>query len=144
MAPDAAKLIHSQNTLALATCDADGSPRIAPLFYLPGEELRVYWFSSARSAHSRNLKRDPRASVTVFAAAGCWQEIRGVQMRGSAQVVRDRGLRRPIAEAYTERFRLGKLFETVMARSSLYCFEPRSIRYLDNSRGFGYKCTVER
>uniref|UniRef100_Q025J3 Pyridoxamine 5'-phosphate oxidase-related, FMN-binding n=1 Tax=Solibacter usitatus (strain Ellin6076) TaxID=234267 RepID=Q025J3_SOLUE len=136
-------LLKSESTLTLATCDRDGGPHAAPLFYLP-EGGRLYWFSSARSLHSRNLRRDPRASVTVYAATADWRNVRGVQMRGAARAVADRELRRTIAAAYTERFRLGKLFQAVMSRSRLYCFEPCSIRYIDNTRGFGFKCTVER
>ena len=136
-------LLNSESTLTLATCGPDGAPYAAPLFYLP-DAGRLYWFSSARSAHSRNLKRDPRASVTVYAATADWRKIRGVQMRGAARVVTDRDLRRTITAAYVERFHLGKIFQTLMTRSRLYCFEPCSIRYIDNTRGFGYKCTVER
>src|SRR5437763_446098 len=137
---DVADLLNAQSTLALATCDADGTPGIAPLFYLPDSELRLYWFSSPASAHSRNLKRDPRASVTVFTSTANWREIRGVQMRGTVRAASDPEIRR----AYIERFRLGKLPQAAMASSRLYCFEPSWIRYVDNTRGFGYTCTVER
>ena len=136
-------LLKSESTLTLATCGPDGAPCAAPLFYLP-DGHQLYWFSSARSAHSRNLKRDPRASVTVYAATADWRKIRGVQMQGSARPVADRELRRTIAAAYAERFHLGRLFQALMARSRLYCFEPCSIRYIDNTRGFGFKGTVER
>jgi uncharacterized protein YhbP (UPF0306 family) len=139
-----ADLLNSESTLTLATSGPDGAPHAAPLFYLPDRDHRLYWFSSARSLHSRNLKRDPRASVTVFAATADWRKIRGVQIQGAARAVVDPELRRTIAAAYTERFHLGKLFQTLMARSRLYCFEPCSIRYIDNTRGFGFKCTVER
>jgi uncharacterized protein YhbP (UPF0306 family) len=137
MPPDIGQLLNSQSTLALATCDADGTPRIAPLFYITDEKLRLYWFSAARSAHSRNLKRDPRAAVTVHSGTDRWQEIRGVQMRGRVHVVTDRELRRTIAESYAKRFRLGKLFQAAMTRSRLYCFEASWIRPID-------PCTVER
>ena len=123
-----AKLLNAQSTLALATRGADGAPYVAPLFYVADEENRLYWFSSARSAHSRNLKRDPRAAVTVYAATFEWKEIRGVQMRGTAQVVKNPEVRR----AYVARFRLGKVWQVAMARSRLYCFEPSWIRYIDN------------
>jgi len=137
-------LLNSESTLTLATCGADGAPHAASLFYLADDDQRLFWFSSARSRHSRNLKRDPRASVTVHAPTADWRKIRGLQMQGSARPVADRELRRTIAAAYSERFRLGRLFQALIARSRLYCFEPCSIRYIDNNRGFGFKCTVER
>lgn len=134
-----AALLKSQSTVALATSDADGSPRLAPLFYLPGEGLRLYWFSSASSRHARNLKRDPSAAVAVYRPTDEWKQICGVQMRGSVAVVKQRARRKQISAAYAERFGLGTLFEATMSRARLYEFRPRWIRYLDNSRRFGYK-----
>jgi uncharacterized protein YhbP (UPF0306 family) len=144
MRRDVFELVAAQSTLSLATCDRDGTPRVAPLFYFADEELRCYWFSSGRSAHSKNVKREPRAAVTIYAATDRWQEIRGVQMRGTVRAVADRTLRREVAARYVKRFRLGKTFAAAMAGSRLYGFEPSWIRYLDNTRGFGYRCTVRR
>jgi hypothetical protein len=54
----------------------------------------------------------------------------------------DRALRRPIAESYAERFRLGKILQAIISRSSLYTFQPSWIRYIDNSRRLGYRFEV--
>jgi uncharacterized protein YhbP (UPF0306 family) len=140
---EALELLEQQSTVALATGDDRGEPHCAPLFYVSDEDYRLYWFSSPRSQHSKNLKRDARAAATVYAPTDEWKEIRGLQMRGEAYVVRDRVLRRKIAERYVERFRLGGTFAPAMAATRLYCFEPSWIRYLDNTRGFGYRCTVK-
>jgi uncharacterized protein YhbP (UPF0306 family) len=137
-----AAFLKDQSTLALATVAADGSPRVTPLFYLLEDDLRMYWFSSASSEHSRSLRRNPAAAVTVYRPAERWREIRGVQMRGAASVIGDRARRRSIAEAYAERFQLGKVLQAGIARSSLYVFEPSWIRYIDNSRRFGYRFEV--
>jgi len=138
-----ARLLQSQSTLALATTAADGAPHVAPVFYLAGrpgnDALRLYWYSSARSRHSRNLQLNPAAAVTVYAPTQQWREIRGVQMRGTASVVTDPARRISFAEAYSARFRLGVEFRAVQARSRLYEFRPSWIRYLDNSIHFGYK-----
>ena len=60
-------------------------------------------------------------------------------MQGSVSLVTDRSLRNAIARAYSARFQLGNLFAFTIRRSSLYCFTPSWVRYLDNSRRFGYK-----
>ncbi|MGO9240223.1 MAG: pyridoxamine 5'-phosphate oxidase family protein [Bryobacteraceae bacterium] len=137
------RLLQAQGTLALATTDADGAPHVAPVFYLAGrsgnDALRLYWYSSVRSLHSRNLRLNSAAAVTVCAPTEQWREIRGVQMRGTASVVRDPARRNSIAEAYSARFRLEVEFRAVQARSRLYEFRPSWIRYLDNSIRFGYK-----
>jgi hypothetical protein len=134
--------LKTQSTLALSTSGDAGSPCVAPLFYLPGEHLELYWFSSPRSQHGRNLKRDPAAAVAVYADAGRWEDIRGCQMLGAVAVVAGRR-RRAMAAAYVERFHLGTLFQAAMLRSRLYVFRPRWVRYIDNSRGFGFKFELD-
>ncbi len=134
-----AELLNGQTTLSLATTSEDGAPHVAPLFYLAGDALDLYWLSSARSSHSRNLKRSPSAAVTVYSPARDWKETRGVQMRGVVSIVTSRSERRKIVEAYCERFHLGLLFNAQIVRSRLYRFRPEWVRYLDNTERFGYK-----
>lgn len=136
------RLLKGQSTLALASTGADGLPQVAPLFYLCGDDLRLYWFSSTSSEHSKNVERDSAAAVTVYVPTDQWQEIRGVQMRGTVSVVVDDERRGAIQKEYTERFQLGTLFEVLIARTTLYEFLPAWVRYIDNSKHVGYK--VER
>jgi uncharacterized protein YhbP (UPF0306 family) len=133
------RFLESETTLALATAAADGAAQIAPLFYFPAAGPRLYWFSAASSAHSRNLARNPRASAAVCCRAPGWKQIRGVQMSGSVRIVEDAAERREITRGYCRRFRLGTLFAARIARSTLYCFQPGWCRYLDNTKRFGYK-----
>jgi uncharacterized protein YhbP (UPF0306 family) len=75
----------------------------------------------------------------VYRHAANWREIRGVQMRGSAQVVSDPLRRKALVDRYCERFALSALFRPIVAQSVLYELRPDFFRYLDNSRRFGYK-----
>ena len=134
--------LETETTLSLATAAEDGSPYVAPLFYLPREGARLFWFSSSASQHSRNLRENPRVAGTVYGRTGDWKKIRGVQMRGSASPVSDPALRRAIAKEYTQRFHLGTLFEAAISKSTLYCFQPEWVRYIDNSRRFGYQFEI--
>lgn len=131
------RLLLSESTLTLATTAADGSPRAVALFYLLEPDLRIYWYSAGSSEHSRNLERNGAAAVAVYRHTAEWKKIRGVQMRGMAAKVKGRAARRAIAERYKERFRLGRMFDTAMARAKLYCFRPDWVRYIDNSKGLG-------
>jgi hypothetical protein len=137
-----ARLLASQSTLVLSTSGADGDPHATPLFYLTGSELELYWFSSPSSRHSRNLTRESHASVAIYRSTNDWREICGVQMHGQAEKILDRAFRQRIAREYCERFQLGNLFRTAMARTSLYVFRPSWIRYLDNGRRFGFKFEI--
>jgi uncharacterized protein YhbP (UPF0306 family) len=133
-----AALLRQESTLALATVDGHGEPCIAPLFYLSGPDLSLFWLSSPSSLHSRNLARTPQASATVYRHAEKWKDIRGVQMRGSATVITDTARRKALIKLYCERFQLGSIFRLAIGRSRLYEFRPTFIRYLDNSKRFGY------
>jgi uncharacterized protein YhbP (UPF0306 family) len=132
-------LLRSQSTLTLSTADGGGQPHATPLFYLIGSDCDLYWFSSPASVHSCNVAGNPEAACAVFAATANWKEICGVQMHGVVGKVADRTLRREISAAYRERFHLGNMFRLAMAKSALYRFHPYWIRYLDNTRRFGFK-----
>jgi uncharacterized protein YhbP (UPF0306 family) len=132
-------VLSSQTTLVLATAGEDSLPRSTPLFFIADDGLRLYWFSSRSSLHSSNCARNPKVSIAISKDASRWQQIQGVQMQGSVSLVTDRSLRNAIASAYSARFQLGNLFAFTIRRSSLYCFTPSWVRYLDNSRRFGYK-----
>jgi hypothetical protein len=134
----AEELLRSQHTLVLATVNQDGSPHNTPLFYIVGEGLRLYWLSSHKSPHSLNLKNGP-VSVAIFQPASGWRAIRGAQMRGPAQAVRGLREKAEVLARYQREFALGPEFAAVIARSRLYVFEPAWVRYIDNSRGFGYR-----
>ena len=64
-------------------------------------------------------------------------------MRGRVSVVTDEAVRDSIARTYTERYGLGDTFQTIIARTSLYVFDPDWVRYLDNSKYFGYQDEFE-
>lgn len=137
--PQIRSLLKHQSALVLATVDEDARPRSTPLFFICGEDLRLYWFSSRNSLHSRNCARSPRASVAIFRHTGKWEKICGVQFDGLVSVVTDRILRRGMTHAYRTRFGLGHVFDSTIRRSALYCFTPDWVRYVNNARGFGYK-----
>ena len=137
-----AALLRGENTLALATVNERGEPSVAPLFYLVDEKLSLYWFSSPRSLHSRNLKNAPRASAAVFRHAENWKGIRGIQLRGAVTVIAEKVRRAALIEAYCKRFHLGAAFRLAIGRCKLYELQPDFFRYIDNSRSFGDKFEV--
>lgn len=74
-----------QRVCRVATVGADGSPHVAPLWFVwDGERL---WLNSVvRSRRWADLMRDPRVAVTVDAGEA-YGELRGVEIRGVAEVV---------------------------------------------------------
>lgn len=136
-------LVHGQSTLVLSTVNADGTPHAAPLFYLAGGELEFYWFSSTSSQHSVNLIRSRSVAGAIYAPTEHWKEICGVQMRGAVENITDRKVRRDVTHRYCERFHLGRIFRLALSRSSLYVLRPSWIRYIDNSKHFGYRAEID-
>jgi uncharacterized protein YhbP (UPF0306 family) len=134
-----AALLRQETSLALATTGEDGEPCVAPLFYMMDDEFTLYWFSSATSLHSLNLKRTPRAAVSVYPNVQNWREIRGVQMRGNVARITESKRRSGLIKAYCGRFELGSIFRLAIRRSIIYAFQPEFLRYIDNSKGFGFK-----
>ena len=139
---DVRDFLRSQSTMALATVDEAGVPRCTPLFFVCDENLRLFWFSSPRSAHSKNCARNPVASLSVDAESRAWRAIRGVQMRGSIAAVRDRKVRSGIAAEFIAKFQLDGLARLALRRCTLYCFTPSWLRFIDNAVGFGSKFEV--
>lgn len=131
--------LESHSTLTLATISDQRVPHAAPLFYLLHEGLQLYWVSSPSSMHSLNLANSVDVSVAVYSATDRWKEIRGVQMQGKVQLVTNPRERKAVLRAYVDRFHLGTIFRLAISGSNLYKFMPFWIRYLDNSKRFGFK-----
>jgi len=108
------------------------------------ENLSLYWLSSESSLHSLNLARTPRAAATVYRGVENWKKIRGVQLRGAVSMVIEPVRRTALVKTYCERFKLGRVPRLVLRSSVLYCLEPEFFRYIDNTRGFGFKFELTR
>jgi uncharacterized protein len=137
----ALELLRSQSTMTLSTCDDGGWPQATPLFYYVDDVVGLHWFSSAHSAHSRHIARDPHVGVAVFVPTEHWRAIRGVQMRGEVSLVTGEA-RRTVRALFCERFELGATFRLAMMQSRLFRFTPSWIRYIDNARGVGYRFEI--
>jgi len=139
-----AALLREETTLSLATTGEDGQACVAPLFYIVDENLSLYWLSSERSLHSMNLARTPHVAATVYRSVESWRKIRGVQMRGTVSKVTEPERRNALIKSYCERLKLGRVLRPALRLSVLYSFQPDFIRYIDNTRGFGYKFELTR
>ena len=137
------ELLEAQTTMTLATADEHGNAFATPLFYYPQSDLTLFWLSSADSRHSANLRVRPQASVAVYAPVNRWKKIRGAQLQGTVSEVSDPQQRRQIIAGYRRRFRLGALLSAAIMQSTLYAFRPNWIRYIDNSKGFGYRVEMD-
>ncbi len=85
-------LIDRNRYLVLATTDGE-SPWVAPLEYVVGEGLDLWFFSPLDVRHSKHLERNPSVAVTIFDAdqpeysGETTMTLAGIQMEGSAALV---------------------------------------------------------
>ena len=129
------------STLTLATIGLDGQPHATPVYFVGmGESgLHFYFFSDPASQHARDLERCPQAGVAIYPECSAWQDIRGLQMHGTVRSVSAGAEWEYAWMVYQAKFPFVSAFREVVAGNTLYTFEPRWLRLLDNRHGFGYK-----
>ena len=136
------RFLEKQSTFVLSTSGADGAMHSAPLYYLPSPKLELFWLSSRSSRHSQDIAQSSQASAAVFQPTFEWRQIAGVQMHGACFIAEEQDRIRRL-DAYCERFHLGSLFSVAIAQATLYRFTPLWVRYIDNSKRFGYRFEIE-
>lgn len=82
--PQALEFVRQHHHAVLATLKQDGTPQLTPVTASVDDAGRVVVSSRETAFKTRNLRRDPRAWLTVFTDAfyGEW-----VQLAGTAEVV---------------------------------------------------------
>ncbi|HEY7137503.1 MAG TPA: PPOX class F420-dependent oxidoreductase, partial [Acidimicrobiia bacterium] len=65
-------MLDSRSFAVLATLNADGSPQTSVIWVGRDDDVVLFTTHSKRQK-TRNLRRDPRASLTVFAADDPYQ-----------------------------------------------------------------------
>jgi PPOX class probable F420-dependent enzyme len=78
-------LSSGAKVLQVATLGKDGSPHLAPMWFVM-DDGKVVFRSFTKSQKIVNLMRDPR--ITVLAeAGGAYAELQGVMIKGTARLV---------------------------------------------------------
>ena len=85
---EVADFLGSQVKVQVASLGHDGHPHLTTLFYVLDDHRIAFW-TYGRSQKVRNLERDERISCLVEDGTE-YAELRGVSIRGRAEVVRDR------------------------------------------------------
>jgi len=142
------EFVSAQNTLTLATINADGSPHACDLFFVH-DGAAFYFLSDPKTRHVQNFLRNARVGATIHGISMGWQEIRGVQIVGTASRVAEAIERARVYELYIDKFpfvrqwlasvdALGKAHAT-LGVIEMYKIAARWLRWIDNTRGFGHK-----
>jgi hypothetical protein len=89
---EVAAFLEEQRTLVCATNGRDGWPHLMPLWYIVRDDgagaPRLWSWTYAASQKTRNLERDPRATLQVETGEQ-YQELHGVMFKTDVVVHRD-------------------------------------------------------
>ena len=130
-----AAFLAAHHVLTLATVDEDG-PAAAALFYAAADVRNIYVLSDPGTRHGRALARDDRVAATIQAETMDWTAITGLQLRGTAGALADDAEARRL---YLLRFPFAATLMTGGAPHRFYRISARWVRFIDNSRGLGFK-----
>jgi uncharacterized protein YhbP (UPF0306 family) len=148
LAQEIAAFLATHHVLSLATISS-GVPHAVNLFYAC-DELALVWLSDPKARHSRDLEANNRVAATVAPDYSDFATIKGVQITGTAQRVMAENKRRQylaLLEArygFLKQLAAGTLkLREAYAQSAIYRLEPLRMVFIDNTKGFGHKDTLE-
>jgi PPOX class probable F420-dependent enzyme len=98
--------LEEQRTAAIATIGRDGFPHVVAMWYVPTEDALAFW-TYAKSQKAINLRRDSRLTCLVE-AGDTYDQLRGVQIKGRAEIVVERAEVQRWGEAIWARYAPGE------------------------------------
>lgn len=139
--------LAEHHVMSLATLGPEG-PHAANLFYAC-DGLSLIWISDPKSRHSRELEANARVATTIAPDCTDVSVIRGLQMWGVAYKVSDNERAKHMAVlenryAFLRRTDEGpKKMHDAYSQAAIYRLDPRRIVFIDNTKGFGHKETLD-
>ena len=114
--------MNASSLCALATVSPGDRAHINHMYFAWNDRYEVFWFSDRDSIHSRNLKRDPTAAITIYDSHQVnGQRDRGIQLFGTAAIATGEEATR----AYVRTFRVDPSAYTA------YRFRARTVKLFD-------------
>lgn len=84
--PEVAAFLDEQRTVICATNGRNGWPHLMPLWFVV-RDGRLWSWTYAKAQKTRNLERDPRATLQVEAGT-TYEQLRGVMFECETQIHR--------------------------------------------------------
>jgi nitroimidazol reductase NimA-like FMN-containing flavoprotein (pyridoxamine 5'-phosphate oxidase superfamily) len=106
----ARRVIDGNRYLVLGTVEADGRPRLSPVFFTPARYRDFYWVSSPAARHSRNVAERPGVEIVIFDSATEPGGNEAVYLSAVAREVPDDELETRLGEAFDPETRGARAF----------------------------------
>jgi hypothetical protein len=82
------EFLDEERVLTCATFGPRGWPHLMPLWYVV-RDRRLWAWTFAKAQKTKNLERDPRATLQVEAGRDVYPELRGVMIEAQTTIHRD-------------------------------------------------------
>ena len=129
---EAAAFLDQERTVVCATHGKDGWPHLMPLWFVVREGTLWAW-TFAKSQKTRNLERDPRATLQVEAGEE-YQELRGVMLKCEVELVRDPDRVADLGLEIFRRYGGGEVGEEVRAMVAKQAAKRVGLRFAERER----------
>jgi uncharacterized protein YhbP (UPF0306 family) len=136
-----ADYLRSHHTMSLATVDGGGNgPHAANVFYAVDDRLRLVFLSKRTSLHGSHIGSAARVAVTVSEDYGDWEMIQGVQLWGTARLLKGRAKAAALV-LYIKSFPFVRdlladsRHAEIVRDLGVYRVEPARIAFTDNRTG---------
>jgi hypothetical protein len=96
----ARRVIDANHYMTLATQEADGRPRLSPVYYTAARYTDFYWLSSPDARHSRNVAERPEIEIVIFDSTARVGDGEAVYLAATARPIRDDELEAVCPEAF--------------------------------------------
>ena len=133
-----AAFLDQQRSCTLGTFGAEGRIHLVGMWYVPRED--GIWFETKSKAQKTvNLRRDPRCSFLVE-AGHTYDQLRGVAIEGTAEVVADESVVWEVCVAVFERYQgpyseeLRPLVEEMARNRVAVRLDPQRVRSWDHRK----------
>ncbi len=138
--------LSSHHVMTLAT-SGPGGPWAAAVFYA-SERFDLYFLSAPSTRHAQDLAASPRAAATIQDDHRGWEDIRGVQLEGTAVPVVAQELAR-VQALYGAKYpflaegRAPPAVVAALATVRWWRLRPTSLYFVDNTVAFGHRDRVD-
>lgn len=134
------RLIDTSKVMSIAA-QGNGTVWSAPVYYLY-DVKGFYFFSNPNALHIKLSENGP-AAASVYRDDADIKKLAGIQMSGSILKCPLDARSVGVAKRYCRHFNISDTAMDILSffeskfHARLYCFEPETVFYMDNSKGFG-------
>lgn len=140
--------LHAHHVVSLATV-ADGAAHAASVMFAV-DDFSLYWTSDPGTRHSLAIERNAHVAATVAPDYEDFRAIRGLQIAGLARRLKAASDTAHARELLRRRFpflleldALPAALRAALDKAAYYRLDPDTITWIDNTRGFGNRHTLQ-